>query len=348
MSRQPATPPDLVGRWLAKFFTDHLVGERAASPRTIASYRDAMKLLLTWFKDTQRIPPEKLRLSDINRPRVLEFLDWLQAERSCSAATRNQRLAVIKSFCRHTAVEQPDHLDEITHVLAIRQKSSPAAQLGHLTGDEVKTLLAEPGTATSTRAVRDTVLLSLAYDTAARVQELCDLNVADIRRANPMTVTIRGKGSKTRYVPLMGPTAQLVADYLEHRHPHPGLGANADPLFHGPNHSRLTRSGIAKLLARHVQAVRAREPGWAPGLSVTPHTLRRTRAMHLIQAGVNLIYIRDLLGHVDVSTTEIYARADSEMKRKAIENAYEPLTPDQLPDWTMDPSLIGWLDSLGR
>jgi integrase/recombinase XerD len=298
---QPTPPPDLAGRWLAKFFTDYLAGERAASPRTVTAYRDAMKLLLIWFKDTQRTPPERLRLVDIDRPRVLRFLDWLEAERGCSAATRNQRLAVIKSFCRYTAVEQPEHLDQVTQILAIRQKNTPAPQLGHLSGDEVKALLAEPGTA-STRALRDTVLLALAYDTAARAQELCDLDVADIRRANPMTVTIRGKGSKTRYLPLMGPTAELVADYLERLDGHRGVGGDADPLFHGPNHSRLTRSGIAKLLARHVKAVRARDPSWAPGLPVTPHTLRRTRAMHLIQAGVNLIYIRDLLGHVDVST----------------------------------------------
>ncbi|MGB3185018.1 MAG: tyrosine-type recombinase/integrase [Ornithinimicrobium sp.] len=347
MTLQPTPPPDLAGRWLAKFFTDYLAGERAASPRTMASYRDAMKLLLTWFKRTERIPPEKLRLADIDRPRVLRFLDWLEAERGCSPATRNQRLAVIKSFCRYTAVEQPEHLDQVTQVLAIRQKKTPAPHLGHLSAEEVKALLAEPGAA-SARALRDTVLLALAYDTAARVQELCDLDVTDIRRVNPMTVTIRGKGSKIRYLPLMGPTDQLVADYLDHLEPHPGLGADADPLFHGPNHSRLTRSGIAKLLARHVRAVRARDPGWAPGLPVTPHTLRRTRATHLIQAGVNLIYIRDLLGHVDASTTEVYARADAETKRKAIENAYQPLTPDTMPDWTSDPPLIGWLDSLGR
>lgn len=347
MKGQPSPPPDLAGRWLTKFFTDHLAGERAAAPRTVASYRDAMKLLLTWFRDTEHIPPEKLRLADIDRARVLRFLDWLEAERKCTPATRNQRLAVIKSFCRYTAVEQPDQLDQVTQILAIRQKNTPTPELGHLTGDEVKTLLAEPGT-NSTRALRDTVLLALAYDTAARVQELCDLNVADIRHANPITVTIHGKGAKTRYVPVMGPTAQLVADYLDHLDPHPGLGAHADPLFHGPNHSRLTRSGIAKLLTRHTRAVRARDPGWAPGLNVTPHTLRRTRAMHLIQAGVSLIYIRDLLGHADVSTTEIYARADADTKRKAIENAYEPLTPTALPDWTSDPSLIGWLDSLGR
>jgi len=347
VNSRPAPSPDLAGRWLAKFFSDHLAGERAVSPRTMASYRDAMKLLLIWFKDAERIPPEKLRLADIDRPRVLGFLDWLETERCCSASTRNQRLAVIKSFCRYTAVEQPDRLDQVIQILAIREKKTPAPDLGHLSGDEVKTLLAEPGTA-STRALRDTALLALAYDTAARVQELCDLNVADIRRSKPMVAAIRGKGSKLRYVPVMDQTARLITDYLEHRDPHSGLGADADPLFHGPNHSRLTRSGVTKLLARHVRAVRVRDPGWAPGLPVTPHTLRRSRAMHLIQAGVNLIYIRDLLGHVDVSTTEIYARADAETKRRAIENAYEPLTPDVLADWTVDTSLISWLESLAR
>ena len=347
MSPRLAPSPDLAGRWLTKFFTDYLAGERAASPRTVSSYRDAMKLLLIWFKDAEHIPPEKLRLADIDRSRILRFLDWLQAERRCSVSTRNQRLAVIKSFCRYTAVEQPDRLDHVTQILAIRQKKTPAPDLGHLTGDEVKALLAEPGAAHA-RAIRDTVLLALAYDTAARVQELFYLNVADIRRSTPMTVTIRGKGPKIRYVPVMNQTARLVTDYLEHLDPHPGLGADAGPLFPGPNHSRLTRSGINKLLARHVRAVRTRDPGWAPGLPVTPHTLRRSRAMHLVQAGVNLIYIRDLLGHADVSTTEIYARADAETKRKAIENAYEPLTPDTLPDWTSDTTLIGWLDSLGH
>ena len=347
MSPRPAPPADLAGRWLTKFFTDYLAGERAASAKTVASYRDAVKLLLTWFKDAEHIPPEKLRLVDIDRSRVLRFLGWLETERGCSPATRNQRLAVIKSFCRYTAVEQPDHLDQITQILAIRQKNTPAPDLGHLTGDEVKALLAEPGTAT-TRAVRDTVLLAVAYDTGARVQELCDLDIADVRRSAPNTVTIRGKGSKIRYVPVMDPTARLLADYLEHLTPHPGIGADANPLFSGPNHTRLTRSGAAKILARHVRAVRNRDPNWAPGLPVTPHTLRRSRAMHLIQAGVNVIYIRDLLGHADVSTTEIYARADAETKRKAIENAYQSLTPDALPDWTSDTPLISWLDTLGR
>ncbi|MGH3171170.1 MAG: tyrosine-type recombinase/integrase [Trebonia sp.] len=347
MTARPAPPADLAGRWISKFLTHHLTGERAASPQTMASYRDAVKLLLTWFSHTQHIPPEKLRLADIDRAAVLGFLDWLQAQRGCSPATRNQRLAVIKSFCRYIAAEQPERLGDITQILAIRQKKTPAAELGHLTGDQIKALLAQPGTAT-TRAVRDTVLLALACDTAARVQELCDLDEADIRRDRPMTVVIHGKGAKVRYVPVMNPTADLVDDYLGHRDRHPGVGADADPLFCGPNHSRLTRSGIAKILTRHVRAVRARDPNWAPGLAITPHTLRRSRSMHLIQAGVNLIYIRDPLGHADIATTEIYARADAEARRKAIENAYEPLTPDAMPDWAQDSSLLSWLESLGH
>jgi integrase/recombinase XerD len=260
---RPAPPPDLAGRWLAKFFTDHLAGERAASPKTVASYRDAMKLLLTWFKDAERIPPERLRLVDIDRPRILRFLDWLETERRCSAATRNQRLAVIKSFCRYTAVEQPDHLDQVTQVLAIRQKNTPAPDLGHLTGDAVKTLLAQPGTA-STRAVRDTVLLALAYDTAARVQELCDLDVADIRRSNPITVAIRGKGCKIRYVPVMDPTARLVADYLEHLEPHPGL-ARAFPgsEYYGGSVPPSTFSGRCAYPTRLTGCQRSGSRHWA-------------------------------------------------------------------------------------
>jgi integrase/recombinase XerD len=159
-----------------------------------------------------------------------------------------------------------------------------------------------------------------------------------------MIVTLRGKGSKTRRVPLMDPTAQLIQDYLSRRTPHPGVGKDADPLFNGPQQTRLTRWGITKILARHVQSLRQRDPGYAAGVNVTPHVIRRTRAMHLLQAGVNLIYIRDLLGHADVSTTEIYARADAEAKRKAIESAYQSLTPEHLADWRADQDLLEWLD----
>jgi site-specific recombinase XerD len=347
VSRVTPAGGDLAGRWLSKFLTDHLAGERDLSPQTIASYRDAINLLLTWFRDVQATPPEKLRLADLDRARVLAFLDWLETGRDNSPATRNQRLAVIKSLARYTAIERPEFLDQATQIIAVKQKRTPATDMGYLTGDEVKALLAEPDP-TTRRGQRDTVLLSTLYDTAARVQEICDLNTADVRAARPMMVTLRGKGSKTRRVPLMDPTAQLVEDYLDRRVPHLGVGADADPLFNGPEHTRLTRWGVTKMLAKHVQSLRRRDPGYAAGVTVTPHVIRRTRAMHLLEAGVNLIYIRDLLGHADVSTTEIYARANAEAKRKAIESAYQSLTPEPLPNWTADQDLLEWLDHACR
>jgi integrase/recombinase XerD len=217
--------------------------------------------------------------------------------------------------------------------------------MGYLTGEEVKALLAEPDAATR-RGLRDTVLLSTLYDTAARVQEICDLNTADVRLARPMLVTLQGKGSKTRRVPVMDPTARLIEEYLDRRAPHRGVGADADPLFHGPNQARLTRWGVTKILARHVGSLRRHDPGYAPGVNITPHVIRRTRAMHLLEAKVSLIYIRDLLGHADISTTEIYARANTDAKRKAIENAYPSLSPEPLPSWTADQDLLQWLDRL--
>ncbi len=253
MSRVSPDRGELAGRWLSRFLTDHLAGERNLSPQTISSYRDAIKLLLTWFRDVQGTPPEKLRLSDLDRERVLAFLDWLKADRGNSPATRNQRLAVIKSFARYTAIERPEFLEQATQILAVKQKKTPATDMGYLTGDEVKALLAEPDP-TTRRGLRDTVLLSTLYDSAARVQEICDLNTADVRVARPMLVTLHGKGSKTRRVPVMDSTARLLEDYLHRRTPHPGVGADADPLFQGPHQTRLTRWAVTKLLARHVHA----------------------------------------------------------------------------------------------
>lgn len=218
MRQRNHSKQDLAGHWLSKFLTIHLAGQRDLSSQTITSYRDAIKLLLTWFRDVVGIPPEKLRLTDLDRAQVLSFLAWLQTHRGNSAATRNQRLAVMKSLARYIGIEHPEFLDQATQILTITQKKTLATDLAHLTADQVKALLAQPGQ-TTRRGLRDTVLLATLYDTAARVQEICDLKVSDVRTATPMVVTLRGKNTKTRRVPIMDSTAGLLTVYLDHAQP---------------------------------------------------------------------------------------------------------------------------------
>jgi integrase/recombinase XerD len=193
---------------------------------------------------------------------------------------------------------------------------------------------------------RDLVLLSLMYDTGARVQEIADLTVADVRLENPATVKVTGKGNKSRLIPLMTPTAKLIEQYMsENNLKHAAMGSY--PLFQNRSHTKLTRAGIAYILNKYVEESRLLHPGNIPKV-VSPHCFRHSKAMHLLQAGVNLVYIRDLLGHVSITTTEVYARADSLMKRNALENAYQTTTPSVMPVWQQNNDLLKWLKDLGR
>jgi site-specific recombinase XerD len=178
------------------------------------------------------------------------------------------------------------------------------------------------------------------YDSGARVQELIDLRVCDVTLQTPAVLTLTGKGNKTRRVPIMKNTASLLQNYLlENKLDKPWK--NEYPLFVNNQHHKLTREGIAYIISKYVASARKESTIVPP--KVKNHMLRHSKAMHLLQAGINLIYIRDFLGHVDLKTTEIYARADTEMKRKAIENAYPDLIDPNLPDWNKDQTLLSWL-----
>ena len=191
---------------------------------------------------------------------------------------------------------------------------------------------------------RDAVLLSLLYDTGARVQELADLKVCDINLNDTVTIVLTGKGSKSRIVPVMKPTGELLRQYIEGNGlSHPARSRN--PLFTNRGNHPLTRAGVTYILKKY--AAQAQTIGVKDiSEEITPHWLRHSKAMHLLQSGVNLIYIRDLLGHSDVSTTEIYVRADETMKRKALLEAYESPSEEQLPTWKKDKDLLDWLKSL--
>lgn len=209
--------------------------------------------------------------------------------------------------------------------------------------DSIKGLLDQPDR-TTTQGRRDAVLLSLLYDTGARVQELVDLKVCDINLNDTVTVTLTGKGGKSRIVPVMAPTGELLRQYIEGAglsHP----SKSRTPLFTNRGRQPLTRAGVTYILKKYASQAQASGVKDISG-EITPHWLRHSKAMHLLQSGVNLIYIRDLLGHSDVSTTEIYARADETMKRKALLEAYKSPTEDKLPEWKTDKNLLDWLKSL--
>ena len=218
--------------------------------------------------------------------------------------------------------------------------------VSYLTGDEMRILLAQPDIQTA-KGRRDLVLLATLYDTAARVQELIDLKEKDIRLTKPLTMTLHGKGNKTRQIPISGKTAALLDGYLRSKRSDTGFSPGDRNIFFNQKNQPLTRWGVSYIINKYVDSAK-KDPGFTVPFPITPHVFRHTKSVHLLQSGVNLIYIRDFLGHVDCATTEIYAKVDTEMKRKAIEAAYEDVLPhEELPSWTDDKNLMGFLNSLG-
>ncbi len=326
---------------LHRFLTSHLAGLRGCSPNTIASYRDTFKLLIAWFRDCRSIPPDKLTLDRIEVDAITAFLDWLEAERHNSISTRNQRLAAVSSFFRWLQSQDPTRMAGCQDILAVPAKRTAQPSVNHLTIEQTRRLLAAPDRSTR-RGRRDATLLATLYDTAARVQEFADLTVRDIRPQPPALAVLTGKGRKTRHVPLGDNTAALLNAYLtEHGLNKPG---HADhPLFTNQHRNKLSRGGIAWIIGKY--QARAGDPALT-GADLSPHVLRHSKAMHLYEAGVPLPYIRDILGHVDLTTTEIYARASTEAKRKALEATYTEIVTDDLPEWNHDTGLLTWLASL--
>jgi integrase/recombinase XerD len=278
---------------LSHYLGVYLPGQRNVSANTVKSYRDTFKLLLRYCEQQCQLSIEKLGLKRIDKNLVLEFLSWLENDRQNSVSTRNQRLACIHGFCRYLQLEDPVGLVSHQQIMSIPIKKTPAPTIPHLTPDAVQLILAQPDVSKADGR-RDLTLLCVLYDTGARVQELADLCVGDVRLAPPALVTLTGKGRKQRQVPLMANTQALLNQYLAESFPVPE-GMQNHPLFFNRQHGKMTRAGIAYILDKYVSQARATSP-IIPS-KVTPHVIRHTKAMMLLQAGVSLIYIRDLLGH---------------------------------------------------
>ena len=335
--------PTCFARYMSKYLTEYLPGIQGVSYNTIASKRDAYILLLKYLDDTQNIKAEDVDIPLLSRETIIKYLEWLEKSRGSSVSTRNIRLAAIKSLFSYIQTQTPDYIYQCQQILSIPRKKEPGHTLEYLTVEGIKSVL-DAVEASSRTGLRDLTLLSLMYDSAARVQEIADLSVNDFRAEKPSTLRLTGKGSKTRIVPLMSTTSDLVSKYISIYHPS-YRGEYNVPLFSNRKKEKLTRAGIAYILKKYVKIAREKQPDLIPE-TVSPHGLRHSKSMHMLQAGVPLIYIRDFLGHSEISTTEIYARCDSEQKRKAIENTCPSITKSETPMWQKDISLLGWLQSL--
>ena len=335
------SPTDF-SKYLTDYLTRYLSHERGSSSNTITAYRDTFVLYITFMERIRNIKAEKLYLKSITKESIVAFLDWLQTERKCSDATRNLRLATLHSFFRFVQYQNPENLYEYQSIMSIKLKKTKQTAINYLTTEGIKLLLEQPNLA-SEKGRRDLALLSLMYDTGSRVQEIIDLTPSAIRLDKPYTIKVTGKGNKTRIVPLLENQVKILKSYLnEHHLLTPQLRMH--PLFSNSRQEKLTRPGVTHILLKYADKARVNKPELIPN-KLSCHSLRHSKAMHLLQAGVNLVYIRDILGHVSVQTTEIYARADSRQKREAIENAYVDLMPKQNPIWENNNDLLGWLKS---
>lgn len=326
------------------FFTAHLGAELGLSPNTVASYGDCMKLLINYLCQRLGLDPEAIDIQMITPERVLDFLDWLQKERGNANVTRNQRLAAIKSFFHFLARTVPELMHTNERIQAIKQKSTDQRPPPNLTVEEVEAILACPDPRTLPGA-RDKALLHVMYNAGARVQELADLTVADLHLQAPATVTLTGKGNKTRVIPLWKGTLEIVNSYLRFREQE---AVHSECLFLSGRGGHMTRSAIARRVACHAESAMSACPS-LKGRKITPHTFRHTTALHLIEAGNDIFVLKDWLGHASIKTTSQYVEISVERKRKALEKVPPPGGGDPAePARWKQPALMAFLTACSR
>lgn len=314
--------------YLSKFLKNYLVVERNMSDRTIKSYKDGMQLFITYLVQEENIKLIDITFENITREIVANYLNYLENDRKNSINTRNQRLAIIKSFYQFCLTEEIENIDNIERVLKISSKKYPRKIIEFLTEEEIESLLKSIDT-TSKKNRRNLLVIALLYDTAARASEIIHLKIEKINLENSYII-LSGKGNKQRIVPIMKNTKTLLINFMKENK------INSGYLFQNKNKNHQNENfikDIVKVITKDVNFSK----------EITPHTFRHSRAIHLLSAGVNLLYIRDLLGHESVVTTERYARVIEKAKFEAIRKATSSQFEDNLPDWNNDVDLLSQL-----
>ena len=324
---------------LHKYLTNYLPNDRGYSENTIKTYRYTFILFLEYLSSIQ-IKPDKFELKDFNKKLINDFLDYLEQTKGSCVNTRNNRLSTILSFSRFLTYEYPDYLNNYSEILDIKIKKGKEATIDYLDIEEVKSIISTTSKK-DPKSYRDFMILFLLYETGARVSELTNIRIRDFHMTKPYYIKILGKGNKERLVPLSETVIKEVKQYLIKSK------LNNKPtdvlLFTNSRHEKLTRAGINHILNKYVCIANKTEESLI-NKKITPHIMRHSKAMHLLQNGVNLVYIRDFLGHESIQTTEIYARASSKLKQEAIQNAFIDIYPQEKAEWD-NISTLEWLKS---
>lgn len=326
----------VLGPWLRRFLTEHIVTERNLARNTRKSYRDTFTLLLPFVSRKVRKPMDRLAVSDITSGCVLQFLTHLETDRGCSIRTRNQRLAAIRAFARFVGSRDPAHVEWCGHIRAIASKRSMTSPVGWLTRAEMEAMLATPDRKTR-RGRSEYALLLFLYNTGARVSEAtqlraCDLQIGSRKSGHDLAI-LQGKGGRTRHCPLWPETERVLAEEISGR-------AGEDAVFVSRLGTPFTRFGVYRLIERCAAQV----PELADR-TITPHVIRHTTACHLVLAGVDINTIRAWLGHVSISTTNIYAEIDLTLKANAVALC-EVGQPRPARSWKEDKDLMAFLKAL--
>ena len=333
-----------IARLVHGFFQEYMAAQKGLSPNTILSYRDAVKLFLCFAAKQVNKPVDRLALEDFDEPLAIKFLDDLEASRGNCTAVRNNRLAALRSFFRYAAGQEPLVLARCQRICTIATKRKEHKTIEYLEDNEMAAVLKSID-CHSRKGSRDYALLLVLYNTGARVQEVVDLIVADLRLQTPFQVKLFGKGKKERLCPLWPESVAALENYFSIRKPDL---FEESPVFVNANGRRITRFGI-RYLVRQYAAQAAQVCPSVKSKKVSPHTFRHTTAMLLLQSGNDISVVKHWLGHVDVNTTHGYVEIDMKMKRKALESCEPPQTKTAkaLRQWTK-PSILHWLDQLSE
>ena len=325
---------------ITKFFMAHLGSERNVSPHTVLAYRDAFKMLLSFAAKFHHHAVDHLSLEDLSVEVILAFLNHLEKNRGNGINTRNLRLTAIHSFFRYVVSCEPALALLCQRVLSIPYKKTSRRMVGYLTEEEIESLLAHVDR-TTMGGERHYVLLALLYDTGARIQELLNTKPSDFHLEIPAFVRVTGKGGRERLCPLLPQSARLVSRFLAER----GRSIEDDtPCFLNRYGHQLSRHGARYIMKKYLAIAKQEMPPLGrPGIS--PHTMRHAKAIHLLQVGLHPIAIRDILGHKDIKSTDIYVETNLEMRRKALERVGTP-SRTKMKSKPLSRDLLAWLESL--